>query len=125
MKRSKSEVARLGEQLAADYLVKKDYRLLERNYRLPHGELDLICLHKRELVFVEVKTRSSTDQGRPEEAVNQRKQKKLASLAEAYVIEQQRENSPMRFDVVAVLMLGGANLAEITHFEHAIDFTVM
>jgi putative endonuclease len=66
-----------GEERAAQFLVQKGYRILERNYRTRSGEIDLIALHKDEVVFVEVKTRTSDAFGAPELAVNPRKQGRM------------------------------------------------
>jgi putative endonuclease len=92
-----------GETLAARFLERNGMRILERNYRYHRGEIDMIADDGGELVFVEVKTRRSTTYGEPEEAVTPRKQEQLRAIAEGYLAERGIENTPCRFDVVAIL----------------------
>ncbi len=91
-----------GEDLAARFLSKQGYRILERNYRTPLGELDLVARHRDCLVFIEVKTRRTARFGAPQEAVHPAKQEKLRTLAEYYLQQQGLEDAAVRFDVVAV-----------------------
>ena len=92
-----------GEQLAYKKLKKLGYKILERNYRCPLGEVDLIAMHKGDLVFIEVKSRNSLLFGRPCEAVDWTKQQKLQRLAEYYINYKRAYNLNARFDVVEVL----------------------
>lgn len=94
--------ARIGEGAAALCLAAKGYRIVERNWRCPLGEVDLICRDGETLVFVEVKTRHSSAAGTPEEAVTPSKQARLVRLAQAYLARLGGEPPPCRFDVVAV-----------------------
>ena len=114
-----------GEALAARFLEAKGYTVLERNYRYEHGELDLVCFFPAakyraggQVVFVEVKTRTGLDFGRPEEAVTEAKQRTLRHAAEAYLYERKLENAACRFDVVSIV-LRPAQPPEIEHFEDA------
>lgn len=91
-----------GEDLAAAALKNQGYKILERNYATPLGEIDLIAKHKGCLVFIEVKTRKTLRFGRPEEAVTGAKQRRLQRLAEYYVKQKRLDNQPLRFDVVAI-----------------------
>jgi putative endonuclease len=95
-------LGRKGEDRAADYLIRQGYRILERNYTTPSGEIDLIALDGNELVFVEVKTRSSDAFGAPELAVNARKQQRMIKAALGYIKYKKLHQVPCRFDVVAV-----------------------
>ena len=113
-----------GEALAAAFLERKGYTILERNYRFDRAEVDLVCFapdddpsRGGELVFVEVKARRGTGFGRPEEAVTKEKQRQIIKAAEAYLHERRLEGSVCRFDVVAILL--GSDAPEIEHFEHA------
>jgi putative endonuclease len=92
-----------GEDLAVAYLKKKGYKVIERNYRCQWGEVDLIARHKGTLIFVEIKSRSSSDFGLPQDAVDRFKQEKLIQAAKAYMAEHHlQETIPARFDVVAI-----------------------
>src|SRR4030067_3631938 len=95
-----------GEDAAASFLAKEGYKIIERNFRCPLGEIDIVALDKGVLVFVEVKTRSSNKFGLPEEAVNRRKQNQMTKAAQFYISRKKLFNSPARFDVVAVILSG-------------------
>ena len=96
-----------GEDRAAKFLIEQGYRILERNYRTKSGEIDLIALHKDEVVFVEVKTRTSDAFGAPELAVNPRKQRSMIKAALGYIKYKKLHQVPCRFDVVTVSAAAG------------------
>ena len=91
-----------GESLAAAYYQKNGYVLLARNFRCAHGELDLICSRKNTLYIIEVKTRQSSTFGYPEEAVTEKKFKRMQRCAAAYRETSNRVYSEMVFHVCAV-----------------------
>ena len=92
-----------AEDAAARLLQAKGYTVLEKNYRQGRGEIDLICQDGTTLVFVEVKYRTSSSCGFPQEAVNWRKQRQLTRLARRYLCSRGLYNSvDCRFDVVAI-----------------------
>ena len=91
-----------GEDRAAQFLAKKGYKILERNYSTRSGEIDLVALHNGEVVFVEVKTRTSDAYGAPELAVNPRKQLRMIKAALSYIKYKKLHQMPCRFDVVAI-----------------------
>ncbi|MHB8764523.1 MAG: YraN family protein, partial [Deferrisomatales bacterium] len=95
-------VGDLGEDLAARHLRSLGYRILERNYRCPLGEIDCVAVEGRTLVFLEVKTRRSARYGGPLEAVDRSKRRRLTRLARHYLMEKRLGEVPQRFDVVAV-----------------------
>src|SRR4030065_2466914 len=95
-----------GEDAAAAFIAKEGYKIIERNFRCPLGEIDIVAIDKGVLVFVEVKTRSSNKFGLPEEAVNRRKQHQMAKTAQFYISRKKLFNSPARVDVVAVILSG-------------------
>lgn len=101
-----------GEDLAVKYLKKKGYKVIERNYRCQWGEIDLVAREGDTLVFVEIKSRSSSGFGLPQDAVGRFKQEKLIQVAQAYMAEHRlQETIPARFDVVAVqLTASGPNI---------------
>jgi putative endonuclease len=99
-----NQVGRRGEDLAFQLLKKKGYKILERNYKSSLGEIDIIAQEGNTLVFVEVKTRSSSDFGSAKAAVDSRKQRKLSMLALGYLKSRALIDQPARFDVVAIDM---------------------
>ena len=102
-----------GEDLAAAALKRQGYKILERNYVTPMGEIDLIARQGRTVVVVEVKTRKSARFGSPQEGVSAAKQGRLRRLAEYYLKAKRLTGSPVRFDVVAVTLAGDAPRVEI------------
>jgi putative endonuclease len=101
-----------GENLAVEYLLKKGYKILERNFRTPFGELDIVAKDKNYIVIVEVKRRLSDKYGQPELAVDYNKQEKLKKLA-IYYLGKLGKEYPVRFDVIAI------KDREIKHIENA------
>ncbi len=101
-----------GEDLAVRHLKKKGFKVIERNYHCPAGEIDLIARDKNTLVFVEIKARSSSEFGLPQEAVDRFKQRKMIEAARTYLSEHHlTDDIPARFDVVAIhLMPAGEDI---------------
>jgi len=104
---NKHQKGRLGEDLAAQFLEGKGYRIIERNYRYDRGEVDIVAQDGTELVFVEVKLRETEEFGSPEEAVTPFKEEQLKKVAEGYLFEHALEDQSCRFDVVAITYVGG------------------
>jgi len=100
----KKELGKKGEEVALRFLKKKGYRIIEKNYVCKLGEMDIIAKEKDTLVFVEVKTRTTTEFGPPQLAVNSSKQRQLSKVALNYLKEKQLEEVRARFDVVAILL---------------------
>lgn len=110
----KKLLGRIGEKSAGKYLRKKGYKIIEKNYTTKIGEVDLIALYGDLLVFIEVKTRSSTAYGNPGDAVDYHKQRKYVLLAKEYLmVKKEYREKPLRFDVVEILN------GEINHIESA------
>ena len=107
-----------GEEQAVHYLEKLGMKILERNYRTPVGEIDIVARQRKLLVFVEVKTRRSNAFGTPQEAVGPRKQQQIIRTAQWYLQNLGETRLQPRFDVVAVLGRGNG-AAEITHLVDA------
>ncbi len=106
--RQKKEKGDKAEQLAADYLSGQGYRIVERNFRCKLGEIDLIARDGEDLVFVEVRSRFSRNSPNPAYSVDFRKQKKIAQVAELYLVKHFRQMPPARFDVVLVTLEDGS-----------------
>lgn len=104
MANSRQHLGRKGEELAAVYLKKRKYKILCRNYSCRLGEIDIVAQDSDDLVFVEVKTRSSDIFGPPAAAVTIRKQHQIIKVAQLYLQEHKLEESPIRFDVVSVII---------------------
>lgn len=122
-KKQSKTTGTFGEQMATEYLRKKGYRILERNYTNTKGrrlgELDIVAEYEGEIVFVEVKTREwERDAPLPEESVSWKKLHRLEKIAVAYLKMKKRETMPYHFDVIAIFLdsLQGKVL-EIRHLE--------
>ncbi|RJP22011.1 MAG: YraN family protein [Candidatus Abyssobacteria bacterium SURF_5] len=102
-----------GEDFAVRALKKAHYKIVERNFRTPIGEIDVVARQKDCLVFVEVRTRSSIDYGLPQETVDARKRERMCKTALWYLQKNRIEDAPCRFDVVAVLRKDGKAKPEI------------
>lgn len=100
---SKDELGRRGEQLAADYLKRQGYRILARNWRCAHGEIDIVVERHGAVAVVEVKTRSSIAYGHPFDAITAAKAARLRRLAVAWCDDAQTVPRSLRIDAVAVL----------------------
>ena len=116
------EVARIGEELAAEYLTDRGYQILERNYRLRSGEIDLIVKQGKRIVFVEVKTRRTLKFGVPQAAVTSAKQKQISKLALSYLQANNLLDVPCRFDVVAVFLSSKSTPTKLEHIQNAFEF---
>jgi putative endonuclease len=113
MKNARRQLGDQGEDLAAAALRQQGYKILERNYVTPLGEIDLIAQKGRTVVVVEVKTRKSLRFGSPQESVSVTKQNRLRRLADYYLKDKRLVGSPVRFDVVAVTLAGDEPQVEI------------
>lgn len=105
-----------GEDMAADYLSSSGYVILERRFRIHSIEIDIIASKGKELVFVEVKTRSSDFFASPESAVNVRKQKRMI-LAADYYVRERGIDAEIRFDIVSVVR--NRDTEHISHIKNA------
>lgn len=116
----KDTIGRWGEHLAARWLRKHKRKVLYRNYRGPQGgEVDIVCRHGDTLNFVEVKTRTSTDFGRPGEAVNAAKEQLILRGARAWLRLLGNPNIKTRCDIVEVVLREG-ELPDIQIIEGAL-----
>ena len=110
-----------GEAAAARYLRRRGYKILARGDRFGPGELDLVMLDRRTIVFVEVKTRESADAGHPAEAVDDGKQRRLTRLAVTFLKRHRLLEYPARFDVIAITWPAEKRRPTIEHFKNAFD----
>lgn len=105
-----------GEKIAVNYLKSKGYLVHHTNWRMGHLEVDIVAEDGEELVFVEVKTRSSDDYGKPEEAVDEKKEKDLITAAGVY-LESLSLEVAARFDIISIILK--EEKSTLNHFEDA------
>ena len=98
------EKGKFGEQIAALMLEKQGYEIIEQNFKCRLGEVDLICKNKDQIVFVEVKTRTTDQFGTPAEAVGKDKINKIRKVAALYMMSQKVTNYQVKFDVVEIYL---------------------
>jgi len=110
-----------GEELAAIYLKKKGYTILETNWRHRNMEADIIAINSGVMILVEVKTRTSNFFGEPETFVTKQKQGNLRKAANGY-IQQKQLDLEVRFDIVSVLLDKTSDQPKINHIEDAFLF---
>lgn len=110
-----------GEDLAAAYLTKKGYKILERNWRSGKDEIDIIALKSDQLIIVEVKTRSTDYFGEPEEAVTLKKQMFLVRATDKYV-NQFEFDEQIRYDIISIILRPNAN--KVHHIKDAFYPTI-
>lgn len=115
----RSRVGRRGEDLAYELLKKKGYEILERNFKSPLGEIDIIAREGKTLAFVEVKTRLSDDFGTAKWAVGAKKQRKVSMVALDYLRRHSLSDQAARFDVVAIDLDQGREKVEL--YRNAFD----
>jgi putative endonuclease len=120
MPTKRQTLGRWGEALAAEYLTKKGYMVIERNLHTPYGEIDLIAKTEDMILFVEVKTRSGDQYGFPEEAITSNKRTHLIAAAQAYLQDNSQLDMDWRIDVIANRKLKASETPEIIHFENGI-----
>ena len=122
MDRSRLNIAKIGESLAAKHLKARGYRILAQNYRARRGEIDLIARDGEFTVFVEVKTRRSLRFGLPQAAVTWQKQRQISKVALAYLQAHNLLDAPCRFDVIAIHLSPQLELLHLEQIESAFDF---
>ncbi|APY11117.1 hypothetical protein BWZ22_07610 [Seonamhaeicola sp. S2-3] len=97
-----NELGKKGEQLAVNFLIEKDYQIIERNYRFDKAEVDIIAKQKDTLAIIEVKTRSSKDFGNPQDFVKPKQIKNLVKAVDEYITVNDLDVE-VRFDIIAIV----------------------
>ncbi len=116
----RGEIGRKSEREAEDYLKKRGFCILARNFRSRRGEIDLIAMDQSELVFVEVRYRRSSGYGTPMETVDFWKRRRIVKAAEYYLLRKGMSHIPCRFDVLALCPGKGGNV-DVEHCRNAFD----
>jgi putative endonuclease len=116
----RQRLGRWGENLAADFLETRGYLILDRNWRSRNGEIDLITQTGETIAFVEVKTRKGRDFGLPEEGLTANKAKRLQSLAQQYLAQNDLHEIDWRIDLVAVELDQDGRLLRCEHIPNAV-----
>ena len=112
------ELGKWGEEQACQYLIRQGYRIVYRNYRCPFGEVDIIASGEGQLVFAEVKTRTSTAFGTPAQAVNRKKQSRYRKAALCFLQDRHWKNASCRFDILEVFVRPDSSF-QIHHIPNA------
>lgn len=120
MKQRNFDYGKIGETIAADYLVRKDFKIIEKNFRTKFGEIDLIATKGGRLCFVEVKLKIGEDFGSPEEMIDERKLKKVLKMAQLFL-----QNNPSlikayplhQIDAVCMVLNEDRSVKRISHYE--------
>lgn len=118
--RTPKSLGERGENYAARYLRRKGYKIVAMRNRSRLGEIDIVAIEGRTVVFVEVKTRAAEEKGLPEEAVNREKQERLTRAALAFLRRHDLlGNCSARFDIISLVWPEGQKRPELRHFENA------
>lgn len=120
--RSRSKLGKLGEAFAASYLLKNGYHIIERNFKARYGEIDIVAKKEGRLIFVEVKTRSGSVYGSPEEAVTPWKLREVILTAQYYQLIHTLQQRSMRIDVIAIVL--DPLTYDVRYFRHIPNVTL-
>ncbi|MCC5912973.1 MAG: YraN family protein [Balneolaceae bacterium] len=118
MSRTTKEIGDHGEDIAAAYLESKDWLIFDRNYAFEKAEVDIVATDRNYIIFVEVKFRSDTHFGQPEDYITPKKEANIRKAAEAWLYERKMETAIARFDVISIVQKGN-DAPQITHFKDA------
>ena len=119
MTTEKQNIGKLGEDIAVKYLKNHGYGVLERNYRKPWGEIDIVALKSQELVFFEVKTQNEKFEWRPEENITRHKKRQLSRIVATYLKDRKiPENQDWRIDILAIKLDFETKNAKIEHIQN-------
>ncbi len=114
-----------GEQEAVRYLRKRGYKIIAHRERILRGDIDIVALDKRTVVFVEVRSKTSTEHGHPAETIDARKKQRICMLANAYIQQHRLEAYSFRLDVVTVLFSNSKEVQNRWLFWHSDDSPII
>ena len=119
MKELNKQIGNFGENLALNFLINKNHKLIKRNFKIRNGEIDLITTSNGIIVFTEVKTRYSNKYGSPSESVNYSKQNRIKNTASYFIYRNGFYNINIRFDVIEIILNHYDYNYKIIHIEDA------
>ena len=114
----RTNVGKLGEDIASSFLKRKGYRIISRNFKARYGEIDIIALDQDTIVFVEVKTRIGTHFGTPEEAITPRKLREITKTAEYYTFRTKQSDKALRIDAIGIILQENGTIYNINHLQN-------
>jgi len=112
-----------GEDLAEDFLRKKGYKIIQRNYRCKLGEIDIIAEHSKVIAFIEVRTKQTEGFGPPQYSITPFKKNQITKAALSYIKEKRLISQTCRFDVIAITFSSALHKPEIEHIENAFELS--
>lgn len=121
MGRAKKYLGAVGEKIASGFLRKYGYKILDMNFRTPFGELDIVARKKDFIVFIEVKTRSTSSLGPPYLSVTRMKQRSIIKNALYYLKRYRFNDANWRIDIVSVKLNGDYEIEKIELIENAVE----
>jgi putative endonuclease len=119
---NRQTIGKLGERIAMQHLATNGYDILCQNWRAREGEIDLIAKDGEQIVFVEVKTRTSHAYGSPEESITPAKRRHVIKAAWEYLDAHQLLETDWRIDVVAIDLSPSGRLERLEHYQHAVGY---
>lgn len=121
MDRTRKRVARLGERITENFLVSRGFRILDKNFVTPYGEIDLVAERDGFVVFVEVKTRTSCRFGPPLASITETKKKHVLKNCQYYLNNFDLCETPCRIDAVGVILDDDHAFRKLEHVKNAIE----
>jgi putative endonuclease len=121
---SKQALGAFGEDVAVQHLEAIGYQILDRNWRVQEGEIDVIAELEGEIVFVEVKARTSDLYGGPEDSITKQKSKRIIRASLAYLLEMERLESDWRVDLIGIHCTPERELLRVEHYENVIEGSI-
>lgn len=113
MSKNKVAIGMNGESLAVEYLIKKNFKIITRNYRCRFGEIDIIASKDDMYIFIEVKTRRNLLFGRPSEAINGKKREHCVNAAQCFIKHFKLKDVDFRFDAVEIILTPSLKIEHI------------
>lgn len=115
---SGKKIGAIGEDIAVNFLKNKGLKIVARNFSTRYGEIDVIAQEGNKLHFIEVKTRTSDDKGKPYEAINKRKVFHLKSAIQIYLLKNKIKECKLSLDAISIWLGQGDSIKELLYFEN-------